>query len=179
MISFLTGAVAGRGAGFALIDVHGVGFRLLMSGRSLAALPADGDPVTVHTHLHVREDELTMFGFANAQEREGFEELLGVNGVGPKVALAVLSAIAVDDLAAAVAAEDVALLSSVPGVGKKTAQRIIVDLADRLGTRVDLSGASAGGAAGAAAVAVVVAAFAASASGGGANAASRTRSNRN
>lgn len=147
MIAFLTGKVAGRTASFAQLDVGGVGFRLFMTTGSLAALPADGDEVTVHTYLHVREGEMTLFGFENTQEREAFEALLGVSGVGPKVALATLSALTAEDLAAAVAGEDVALVSSVPGVGKKTAQRIIVDLAGRLGPLAASGPATGGGAA--------------------------------
>lgn len=132
VIAFLTGRVAGKAAGWALIDVGGVGYRLLMSTRSLAALPAEGDTVTVHTYLHVREDELTLFGFESDDERSLFETLIGVNGVGPKVALAVLSALRPDSLRAAVASDDVAVLSSVPGVGKKLAQRLALELKDKL-----------------------------------------------
>lgn len=132
MIAFLTGRVAGKSAGAALLDVGGVGYRLLMSTRSLAALPAEGDSVTVHTYLHVREDELTLYGFENDDERVLFATLIGVSGIGPKVALAVLSALRPDALRAAVAADDVAVLSSVPGVGKKTAQRLALELKDKL-----------------------------------------------
>lgn len=133
MIAFLTGRVVMKGAGHALLEVGGVGFRLNMSTGSLAALPAEGDEVTVHTYLHVREDELSLYGFESSAERTAFESLLSVSGVGPKVALATLSALSADDLAAAISTQDVALISSVPGVGKKTAQRIILDLADKLG----------------------------------------------
>lgn len=132
MIAFLTGRLAGKGPGFALVDVGGVGYRLLMSTQSLSTLPADGDEVTIHTYLLVREDELTLFGFESEAERVCFEALLGVTGVGPKVALATLSSLSPEQLADAVAREDVALVSSVPGVGKKTAQRIILDLSGKL-----------------------------------------------
>lgn len=132
MIAFLTGRVAAKAPTYALLDVGGVGYRLLMSTRSLAALPSEGDDVTIHTYLHVREDELTLYGFESEDERALFERLIGVSGVGPKVALAVLSSIAPDALRAAIAREDVALLSSVPGVGKKTAQRLILELKDKL-----------------------------------------------
>ncbi len=142
MIAFLTGRIAGKGSGYALLDVGGVGYRLLMSTASLASLPAQGDEVTVHTHLHVREDELTLFGFESVAEKEAFEALLTVNGVGPKVALATLSALSPDTLAAAVASEDVALVSSVPGIGKKTAQRIILDLQDKLAAPMSVGGAA-------------------------------------
>ncbi|MDO8964882.1 MAG: Holliday junction branch migration protein RuvA [Coriobacteriia bacterium] len=132
MIAFLTGRVAGRSPSFALLDVGGVGYRLLMSTQSLAGLPADGDEVTVHTYLHVREDELTLYGFENEEERGLFELLITVSGVGPKVALAVLSSLRPDALRQAVASEDVALITSVPGIGKKTAQRLILELRDKL-----------------------------------------------
>lgn len=132
MIAFLTGRVSGKTAGAALLDVGGVGFRLLMSTRSLTALPAVGDSVTVHAYLNVREDELTLYGFESEDERSLFETLIGVTGVGPKVALAVLSALSPDALRAAVAVDDIAMLSSVPGVGKKLAQRLALELKDKL-----------------------------------------------
>jgi Holliday junction DNA helicase RuvA len=144
VIAFLTGRVAGKAAGAALLDVGGVGFRLLMSTRSLTALPAVGDSVTVHTYLNVREDELTLFGFESEDERSLFETLIGVTGVGPKVALAVLSALSPDALRAAVASDDIAMLSSVPGVGKKLAQRLALELTDKL----DLPDAAGFGSAG-------------------------------
>jgi Holliday junction DNA helicase RuvA len=133
VIAFLTGRVAAKTPSYALLEVGGVGLRLIMSTRSLAALPAEGDTVTVHTFLVVREDELTLYGFENESERELFERLISISGVGPKVALAVLSSLQPDALRSAVAREDVALLSSVPGVGKKTAQRLILELKDKLG----------------------------------------------
>lgn len=134
MIAFLTGRVATRAANHALIEVGGIGYRLIMSTSSLAALPAEGDEVTVHTYLHVREDELTLYGFESETERELFEALIGVSGVGPKVALAVLSSLRPDALRTAIARDDVTLLSSVPGVGKKTAQRLLIDLKDKIGS---------------------------------------------
>lgn len=133
MIAFLSGRVAGKGAGWCLLEVGGVGYRLSMSTGSLASLPVQGDEALVYTHLYVREDELSLFGFENEAEKSAFENLITVSGVGPKVALATLSALTPDTLSAAIASEDVALISSVPGIGKKTAQRIILDLADKLG----------------------------------------------
>jgi holliday junction DNA helicase RuvA len=132
MIAFLSGRVVRKAAGFALLEVGGVGYRLLMSTTSLSALPAEGDEVVVHTHLHVREDELTLYGFESEEERELFERLIAISGVGPKVALAVLSSLQPDALRGAVGRDDVTLLSSVPGVGKKTAQRLILELKDKL-----------------------------------------------
>ena len=143
MIAFLSGRVAAKGAGFALLEVGGVGYRLSMSTSSLAALPAVGEEAIVHTHLHVREDELSLFGFESEAEKVAFEQLITVSGVGPKVALATLSALSADALAAAVASDDVATISGVPGIGKKTAQRIILDLKDKLGAGIP--GAMTGG----------------------------------
>lgn len=143
MIASLTGTVAAKAASFALIDVGGVGFKLAMSTTSLAALPAEGDEVTVFTHLHVREDELSLFGFESEEERALFEQLITVSGVGPKVALSVLSSLKPDALKRALAREDVALLSSVPGIGKKTAQRLIIELKDKLDLP-DLAGGGSG-----------------------------------
>lgn len=152
MIAFLSGTVIDKGASHALLQVGGVGFRLAMSTGSLAALPAVGDEVIVHTHLHVREDELSLFGFESEAEKHAFEALITVSGVGPKVALSALSALSPDALAAAVAAEDVATISGVPGIGKKTAQRIILDLKDKLGAgglgRMGNAGHGAGSGAG-------------------------------
>jgi holliday junction DNA helicase RuvA len=153
MIAFLTGRVAAKAAGYALLEVGGVGYKLAMSTSSLTALPAQGDEVTVWTHLYVREDELSLFGFESEAEKESFEQLITVTGVGPKVALATLSALSPSALATAVAAEDVAMISTVPGIGKKTAQRIILDLKDKLGMPDLGPGSTAGGSRGGAAVA--------------------------
>jgi Holliday junction DNA helicase RuvA len=149
MIAFLRGRVARKAVGHALLEVGGVGYRLLMSTTSLSALPAVGDEVVLHTHLYVREDELTLYGFESEGERELFERLIAISGVGPKVALAVLSSLQPDALRGAVASDDVALLSSVPGVGKKTAQRLILELKDKLelpGSSIAAGGAGSAGA---------------------------------
>lgn len=144
MIAFLTGRVASKTADHCLLDVGGVGFKLAMSTSALASLPAEGDTVTVHTLLYVREDELSLFGFESVEEKALFENLLTVSGVGPKVALAALSSFSPDAFTEAIAREDATLIASVPGIGKKTAQRIILDLKDKLGLP-DLTGAPAAG----------------------------------
>jgi Holliday junction DNA helicase RuvA len=146
VIAFLTGRIAEKGAGHVVLDVGGVGFHIAMSTGSLAALPAEGDSVTVRTHLQVREDELSLYGFENADEKALFEKLITVSGVGPRVALSALSSFRPSALIEAVAREDVTLLSSISGVGKKTAQRIIIELKDKLGVP-DLAGAATGAAA--------------------------------
>lgn len=108
-----------------------------MATRALAHLPVIGDEVTVFTHLQVRDDDLSLYGFESLEERELFEKLITVSGVGPKVALSVLSALSPAALKEAVLREDDALIATVPGIGKKTAQRLIIELKDRLG---DLTG---------------------------------------
>jgi Holliday junction DNA helicase RuvA len=140
VIAFLTGRVDSKAADHCVLDVGGVGLRLTMTTGSIAALPAEGESATVHTYLHVREDELALFGFDDAEEKRLFEQLITVSGVGPKVALGVLSSLAPGALVTAVATEDVALLSSVPGIGTKTARRICLELKDRLGPPEGLGG---------------------------------------
>jgi Holliday junction DNA helicase RuvA len=132
VIDFVSGRIADKGPSHCVIDVGGIGLRLAMATGSLAALPHTGDSVTVFTHLHVREDELSLFGFESAAEKELFERLITVSGVGPKVALAALSSYEPAVLAGAIANEDVAVVSSIPGIGAKTAQRIILELKDKL-----------------------------------------------
>jgi Holliday junction DNA helicase RuvA len=129
----VTGRVAAKSAGWCVIEVGGMGLRLHMSTNSLAHLPATGDEVTVYTHLHVREDELSLFGFESVEEQDLFEKLITVSGVGPKVALSALSSLAPAALAEAIAREDDALIATVPGIGKKTAQRLIIELKDKIG----------------------------------------------
>lgn len=128
MIAFLKGILAGRSLTEAYIDVQGVGYAVAMSQASLAKLPAAGEAVQVLTHLQVRDDGIALFGFLSAEEKVLFEKLITVSGVGPKVALAALSSFSPDKLANAIAAQDVALVSKIPGVGKKTASRIILEL---------------------------------------------------
>jgi len=145
VIAFLTGRVVAKRSASALLEVGGIGYQLAMSTSSLAALPAEGDEVTVWTHLHVREDELALFGFESESEKAAFELLITVSGVGPKVALSALSAMSAEALAQAVATEDDKLLATIPGVGKKTAQRIVLDLKDKLGARDPRSVTRGGG----------------------------------
>ncbi|MGH2826705.1 MAG: Holliday junction branch migration protein RuvA [Actinomycetota bacterium] len=132
MIGFLSGAVAGRTLDGCFIEVGGVGYRLTCSARTLASLPADGEAARLFTHTHVREDALALFGFFSEAEQRIFELLIGVGGVGPKVALAVCSAFSPDDLRRALMSDDVAAISSVPGIGRKTAQRIVLDLKEKM-----------------------------------------------
>ncbi len=128
MIAFLKGVLAGKSPVHAFIDVGGVGYAVSMSQASLAKLPAQDEPVQVLTYLQVREDGIALYGFLSVEEKALFEKLIGVSGVGPKVALAALSSFSPQALANAIAAQDVALVSRIPGVGKKTASRIILEL---------------------------------------------------
>lgn len=134
MIALISGSVAVRRADHVVVDCGGVGYRLAVSGETLKQMPAVGHPATLHTHLVVRDDALALYGFATEEERDLFLMLLGVQSVGPKVALAVLSGAPPRALLAAVAAGDVAALRATPGVGKRTAERIVVELREKVGT---------------------------------------------
>lgn len=133
MIAQVTGRLLSKSASSCIVEAGGIGLRLWMSTNSLSHLPAEGDEVTVFTHLHVREDELSLFGFESLEEQELFGKLITVSGVGPKVALSALSAMAARDLIGAIVREDDALVATIPGIGKKTAQRLIIELKDKVG----------------------------------------------
>lgn len=131
MIAQLRGTLAEKTLDRVVVDVGGVGYRVLVSMQTLAELPEVGRPVLLKTHFHVREDAQLLFGFTSDEERRAFELCTSVSGVGPKLALALLSAMRPEVLAEAVVAGDVARLQRTPGVGKKTAERLIVELRDR------------------------------------------------
>jgi len=133
MIGSVSGTLVETYPDGALVDVNGVGYRVLAPGSVLARLPGAGEKVRLHTHLHVREDALTLFGFLSAEERDVFEVLISVNGIGPKGGLAVLSVYAPDALRRAILGEDLDALTLIPGVGKKTASRMILELKEKLG----------------------------------------------
>jgi holliday junction DNA helicase RuvA len=133
MIALVSGTVAVRRADHVVVDCGGVGYRLAVSGETLRHVPAVGNQILLHTHMVVRDDALLMYGFATEGERELFLMLLAVQSVGPKVALAVLSGGPPRELLAALAAGDAVRLQSVPGVGKRTAERIIVELREKVG----------------------------------------------
>ena len=128
MIAFLDGTVAGKTLTGAYLNVGGVGFEVGMSQSSLSKLPPAGERATVYTYLQVRDDGMSLFGFLALEEKALFEKLITVSGVGPKVALAALSSYAPDQLANLIAAQDVAAIQRIPGIGKKTASRIILEL---------------------------------------------------
>jgi len=132
MIGRLRGILVAKRPPQVLVEAGGVGYEVDVPMSTLYALPALGAEVTLLTHLAVREDAQLLYGFATDRERATFRELLRISGVGPKVALAVLSGLSTDDLARAVAMQDTALLTRVPGIGKKTAERLLLELKGRL-----------------------------------------------
>jgi Holliday junction DNA helicase RuvA len=133
MIALVSGTVAVRRADHVVIDCGGVGYRLAVSAQTLRQVPAVGQQTLLHTHLVVRDDALALYGFATEDERELFLMLLGVQSVGPKMALAVLSGGPPRELLAALASGDSARFQAVPGIGKRTAERIIVELREKVG----------------------------------------------
>jgi len=142
MISHLTGCVAAVAPDGAVIEVGGVGLLVQCTPATLARLRV-GEPARVATSLVVREDSLTLYGFATEDERNTFELLQTASGVGPRLAQAMLAVLSPDALRAAVAAEDLAVLTSVPGIGRKGAQRIVLELASRLGSPASLGDGAA------------------------------------
>jgi len=133
MISFLQGEVVERSGTRVVIAVGGVGYDVAVPTSVAATVPAVGHSVRIHTRMVVREDSMTLYGFSDPDERSLFDLLTGVTGVGPKVALSFLSALTPDEIRRAVVAGDAATLTVVPGVGKKVAQRVVLDLREKLG----------------------------------------------
>jgi len=133
MIAMLRGRAIERGEGRIVLDVSGVGYLLAATSSAIRLAVPDGEEVTLITHLHVREDAMTLFGFASSAERALFELLLGVSGVGPKAALAIVSGYAPDQIRRAIATADHALFTSISGIGMKTAERVVIDLKDKIG----------------------------------------------
>ncbi len=146
MIAFLRGEVVAKSATEALLDVGGVGYCLGMSTHALAGLPSNGCTVTVFTYMHVKDDGIALYGFGSEAERELFVRLIGVSGVGPKIALAALSAFKAPDLMSIIAAGDVARISTISGIGKKTAQRLVLELQGVLQEMPAAAGAAGTGA---------------------------------
>lgn len=131
MIAQLAGTLALRGLDAVVVDVGGVGFSVAISLHTLSSLPQTGQPVRLLTHMVVREDALLLYGFATEDEREAFQLCVSVSGVGPKLALAALSGLDPAGLALAIRQGDVARLQRIPGIGKKTAERLVVELRDK------------------------------------------------
>jgi holliday junction DNA helicase RuvA len=132
MIASVTGEILVRRADYVVVSAAGVGYRLAVSAETLKAVPAVGNQTTLHSHLIARDDGLALYGFASEEERDLFLHLTSVSGVGPKMALAALSGGAVRELVRAIAAGDAKRFQAVPGIGKRTAERIIVELREKL-----------------------------------------------
>ena len=132
MIAHLTGKLSSKAPDHCVIDVNGVGYRVTLSLSTFSALPGIGEPVSLTIHTHVREDQLTLYGFGTAEERSLFTRLISISGVGPKTALALLAGLSAAHLIETIGSEDMARLATIPGVGKKTAERIVVELKDKL-----------------------------------------------
>jgi Holliday junction DNA helicase RuvA len=145
MIGRLQGKVIEKQAPDLLIDVQGVGYEVLVSLNTFFGIPAVGEVVTLHTHFVVREDVQQLYGFGTQSERQLFRNLIKVNGVGPKMALAILSGMSANDFAICVHNNDIATLVKLPGVGKKTAERLLIEMRDKIG---DVDATAAGAAAG-------------------------------
>ena len=146
MIARLTGLLAEKNPPCIVLDCHGVGYEVWAPMSTFYNLPAAGEKVMLLTHLVVREDAHTLYGFGSEGERAAFRALIKISGIGPRMALAVLSGMSVADLAQAVAAQEAARLTRVPGIGKKTAERLLLELKGKLGAESGaLTGAAAPG----------------------------------
>lgn len=146
MIARLAGTLIEKGPEGLVVDVGGVGYQVFVSLQTLANFPAVGEPVQLYVYTHVREDAIQLFGFRELAERRLFLLLKEVSGIGPRLALNILSGLPVDDLAEAIREGDVGRLVAIPGVGRKTAERIVVELRDKIGQARDarLAGGDSG-----------------------------------
>lgn len=132
MITQLRGIIIEKEANNIVIDVAGVGYRIELATKDLSNIGQDGSEVTIQTYLHVRDDSWQLFGFSDAEEKRIFEKLIAINGIGPKLALSILSSYSIDDFKNAIAGEDADFLASVPRLGSKNAKRIILELKGKL-----------------------------------------------
>lgn len=132
MIAFLVGTIEKKYENTLLLDVNGVGYELCVSNTTLASLPMEGETVKVLTYLQVKEDGIALFGFATEEEKGMFTKLISVSGIGPKMAVSILSGIRLSDLVVAIVNEDSNLLSKIKGLGKKSAERICLELKDKI-----------------------------------------------
>jgi Holliday junction DNA helicase RuvA len=132
MIAHLRGRLFAKSPNQAVIECAGVGYDVTISVATFTSLPVEGAESSLHIYTNVREDQIALFGFSDMQEKRLFERLIGVSGIGPKLAITVLSGIASDRLVTAIRASDHATLTRIPGIGKKTAERVVVELKDKL-----------------------------------------------
>src|SRR5438309_1809480 len=132
MIAHLRGKLIARHPNQAIVETAGVGYDVTISVPTFSGLPPLGSEVTLHIHTHVREDQLALYGFLRPEEKQLFEKLLTVSGIGPKLAITILSGMAADDMVKAIRGNDVVRLTRIPGIGKKTAERMVLELRDKL-----------------------------------------------
>lgn len=132
MFAYIKGVLVERGNGYIIVEANGIGYKIFMSNIGAYALGDEGSIIKVHTHYHVREDDISLYGFATKEELKMFELLISVSGVGAKSAISMLSSISPSDFALAIISNNVNSLKKVPGIGAKTAQRIILELQDKL-----------------------------------------------
>jgi Holliday junction DNA helicase RuvA len=132
MIAHLRGKLLAKHPNQAIVETGGVGYDVTISVPTFSDLPAIGDEVTLHIHTHVREDLMALYGFLRLAEKRLFEKLITVSGIGPKLAITILSGIAADEMVSAIRGNDIARLTRIPGVGKKTAERMVLELRDKL-----------------------------------------------
>ena len=132
MISFLVGTIEEKYENTLVVNVNGVGYELTISNNALVSLPIEGETVKVLTYMHVKEDGIALYGFANAEEKNMFLKLITVSGIGPKMAITILSGIKLSDLVVAIMSENTTMLSKIKGLGKKSAERICLELKDKV-----------------------------------------------
>ena len=146
MIAHLRGRLLSKSPNQAILECAGVGYDVTISVATFSALPSEGTEATLHIHTHVREDQIALFGFSETQEKRLFEKLLTISGIGPKLAITVLSGIDASRLVTAIRSGDHATLTRIPGIGKKTAERVVLELKDKLDDLAVSIPATSGGA---------------------------------
>ena len=132
MYSYIRGELAEINSDHIVVDVNGIGYQIFIPGQSMNYLPYIGDVIKVHTYLYIREDAMVLYGFLSKEDLEVFKQLITVSGIGPKGGLAILSTLSADDLRFAILSGDSKAISKAPGIGAKTAQRVILDLKDKI-----------------------------------------------
>jgi Holliday junction DNA helicase RuvA len=142
MIAHLRGTLLAKHPNQAIVEAHGVGYDVAISVSTFTDMPAAGAEVALHIHTHVREDALSLYGFLRLAEKQLFEKLLTVSGIGPKLAITILSGMPVDEMVGAIRGGDLARLTRIPGIGKKTAERMVLELRDKLPASTGASEAS-------------------------------------
>jgi holliday junction DNA helicase RuvA len=132
MIAHLRGRLLAKHPNQAIVEAGGVGYDVTISVPTFSDLPATGNEISLHIHTHVREDAIALFGFLRPEEKQLFERLISVSGIGPKLAITILSGMAASEMVAAIRGNDVGRLTRIPGIGKKTAERMVLELRDKL-----------------------------------------------